>query len=249
MTEEIKAKLKALAEKYENEAFPETDPCQFLRWYTAPREIELCSFIAAMLSFGNRKQFIPKIREIMEIADRSGGICRWLESEGWKKDFHASCGNDEAKFYRFYSYNDMAALFKVLGAVSASGGLGKAVQERLPLGINEAFAQIFCDCSIVPKGKNSASKRIHMFLRWMVRRNSPVDSGLWNWYSPADLIIPLDTHVIQEAEKLGLIPEKSAGSIKTAMKITEQLKEIWPEDPCKGDFALFGLGVDSENKE
>ena len=29
-----------------------------------------------------------------------------------------------------------------------------------------------------------------------------------------------------------------------AQKITDCLKEIWPEDPCRGDFALFGLGVD-----
>ena len=80
----------------------------------------------------------------------------------------------------------------------------------------------------------------------MVRQNSPVDLGLWNWILPEDLIIPLDTHVIQEAEKLRLIPENSPASMKTAQKITVQLKQIWPDDPCKGDFALFGLGVDEE---
>jgi hypothetical protein len=28
-----------------------------------------------------------------------------------------------------------------------------------------------------------------------------------------------------------------------AAEITDAFKEIWPEDPCKGDFALFGYGV------
>lgn len=87
---------------------------------------------------------------------------------------------------------------------------------------------------------------MNMFLRWMVRQDSPVDLGLWSWISPADLIIPLDTHVIQEAVKLGLIPENSPASMRTAQKITTALKEVWPCDPCKGDFALFGLGVDED---
>lgn len=107
------------------------------------------------------------------------------------------------------------------------------------------IGDFFYDCKIVPKGKNSANKRVHMFLRWMVRQNSPVDLGLWNWYSPADLIIPLDTHVLQESEKFGLIEKAGSADLKTAVHITEALKQIWPEDPCKGDFALFGLGVDS----
>ena len=83
-----------------------------------------------------------------------------------------------------------------------------------------------------------------MFLRWMVRQNSPVDLGIWNWYNPANLIIPLDVHVIQESIKLGLLPENSKGTLKTAIELTNILKQIWPDDPCKGDYALFGLGVD-----
>ena len=105
--------------------------------------------------------------------------------------------------------------------------------------ISEGFEK----SSIVPKGKNCANKRVHMFLRWMVRQNSPVDLGLWKWFNSCDLIIPLDTHVLQEAAKLGLIPEKSTASLKTAKLITEKLKGIWADDPCKGDFALFGLGI------
>ena len=90
-----------------------------------------------------------------------------------------------------------------------------------------------------------------MFLRWMVRQNSPVDVGLWSWFSPADLLIPLDTHVIRQSVELGLFSAASAGkgsgfpaTAANARKLTEILCSIWPDDPCRGDFALFGLGID-----
>ncbi len=84
-----------------------------------------------------------------------------------------------------------------------------------------------------------------MFLRWMVRKESPVDLGLWNdIIDQQTLIMPLDTHVIQEANRLGLIKTKST-SMKVACELTEKLRKIFPEDPLKGDFALFGYGINN----
>ncbi len=248
MTEEIRQRLKELADKYENSSFLESDPSQFLRWYKNQADVEVASFVAAMLSFGNRKQFIPKIRFIFEMADKSGGIFLWIKNGAFEKDFCASSGDNDEKFYRFYSYEEMKNLFRAFKILLEKNGTFGEYVKKFDSGKNPAAAisAAFENCKIVPKGKNSANKRVNMFLRWMVRQNSPVDLGLWNWISPADLIIPLDTHVIQEAEKLRLIPENSAASMKTAQKITAQLNQIWPDDPCKGDFALFGLGVDEE---
>ena len=78
-----------------------------------------------------------------------------------------------------------------------------------------------------------------MFFRWMVRDNSPVDLGLWKWIDKRQLLIPLDTHVMQQAIKLGLLDKKATPSSKTAIKLTNHLLKIFPEDPLKGDFALF----------
>ena len=84
-----------------------------------------------------------------------------------------------------------------------------------------------------------------MFLRWMIRKESPVDLGLWNnIIDQRTLIMPLDTHVIQEANRLGLIKTKST-SMKVACELTEKLCKIFPEDPLKGDFALFGYGINN----
>ena len=96
---------------------------------------------------------------------------------------------------------------------------------------------------IVPKNTSSSCKRVCMFLRWMVRENSPVDLGIWSdFINPRSLIIPLDTHVIQQSLQLGLITSKTA-SMSVARKLTDKLLEIFPNDPLKADFALFGYGV------
>ena len=109
------------------------------------------------------------------------------------------------------------------------------------------IADAFPQCRAVPQKGASANKRTNMFLRWMVRTGSPVDAGLWTWFSPADLLIPLDTHVLRQAKNFGLISERSAATEKTARELTDALKRIWPDDPCRGDFALFGAGVSGEN--
>lgn len=52
---------------------------------------------------------------------------------------------------------------------------------------------------------------------------------------------------MQEALKLGLTKRKKADII-TAKEITSELNEVFPGDPCKGDFALFGFGVNSKKQ-
>ena len=276
MNEALKVKLRSLADRYEISSFCDEDPSQFLRWYqpAAGRgtvaDVEVASFIAAMLAFGNRKQFIPKIRQVLETSDRSlGSVTEWLKAGAYKKDFPSG----SAKFYRFYSYDDMQTFFgEIADILRQAGSLGEFFESKYkegkafpslqpasrstatpsngghprnaPAALHELISSAFPNSAIVPKGRTSANKRIHMFLRWMVRRNSPVDLGFWDWADPASLLIPLDVHVMQEAAKLGLIPECATASRKTAELLTSALAEVFPGDPCRGDFALFGLGVD-----
>ena len=44
-------------------------------------------------------------------------------------------------------------------------------------------------------------------------------------------------------KKLGLIAKDAPASRKTAEKLTETAREIFDDDPCRLDFALFGKGV------
>lgn len=253
MTEELREELISFANKYETPEFMENDPSKFLRWYSLVKgdslsDIECAAFIAAMLSFGRREQFIPKIEYILKLADsNSGSIYRWLINGFPSFPF------GKEKFYRFYSFDDLRDLFEEMVVRRDKGDspmcifeiIKKKYDSNQDENLADYMTSFFKKSKIVPKGKNSAKKRVYMFLRWMVRQDSPVDLGIWNWYSPEKLIIPMDIHVIQESIKLGLLDKKSKPSIKSAIKLTTELKQVFPTDPCKGDFALFGLGIDN----
>ena len=85
-------------------------------------------------------------------------------------------------------------------------------------------------------------KKINMMRRWMVRDDGKVDLGLWKNSDQSALLIPLDVHVHDEAVALGLTQRRQK-DITTVKEITGAFAEIFPGDPCKGDFALFGYGI------
>lgn len=97
-------------------------------------------------------------------------------------------------------------------------------------------------CAFLEVSAKSPQKKLNMFLRWMIRKGPEVDFGIWERFDCRDLIVPLDTHVCRVAYALGLT-ETETFSLKNARRITEALAEAFPDDPCLGDFALFGSGV------
>jgi uncharacterized protein (TIGR02757 family) len=73
-------------------------------------------------------------------------------------------------------------------------------------------------------------------------REPPVDLGLWKGFvDRGSLIMPLDAHVLKQARKLKLLAKESA-TMATARKLTAIMAEVFPGDPLRGDFALFGQG-------
>ena len=91
--------------------------------------------------------------------------------------------------------------------------------------------------------KNSAAKRINMFLRWMVRQdNAGVDFGIWKSLSASQLSCPLDVHSGNVARKLELLNRKQ-NDAKALIELDTSLRTLDSKDPVKYDFALFGLGV------
>lgn len=241
--------LKSLADKYEKEEFLVGDPSWFMHQVEGDTNKELLAFIASSLSYGSRKQFLPKIQKILDAS--KGNVKEWLISGQYILDIP----ENEECYYRLYTNKMMHDMLNALAAMVKEYGSMKEFVSHLSLipEKGDAFLVIEALCKwfndhgskgIIPKNTQSSCKRICMFLRWMVRDNSPVDIGLWNdIIDKRTLIIPMDTHVVQEAMRLGLLTSKST-SMSTAKRLTERLKEIFPDDPTKGDFALFGLGVD-----
>ena len=93
---------------------------------------------------------------------------------------------------------------------------------------------------LIKENGNAPYKRWNMYLRWMVRDDN-LDLGLWKNIDKKDLILPLDTHTFKVSQKLGLLDRKNY-DLKSALMITDKLKEFDKTDPIKYDFSLYRIG-------
>jgi uncharacterized protein (TIGR02757 family) len=236
----IKKQIIAWAAEYETTDFILTDPIQIPKRYSEKRDIEIAAFVTSWLAYGNRKAFLSVLDKI-DSQLFEGKPYEYILSGKWRTDKDA-----ELNLYRFYKWVDFYNLCDVLHAIYTEyADMETCLCSDKKLTASHALMHRFKDVKGIPSNGSSACKRLHMFLRWMVRQDSPVDFGIWNNFSPADLIIPLDTHVYRMALELGLTERKTA-DMKTAIEITTALKKIFPHDPCKADFALYGYGVNNK---
>ena len=235
------------AQQYETADFLNGDPSWFMHQVAEQRDQETIAFLAAALSYGQRKQFMPKIEKMLYWSDNKP--YDWVRNGGYKDFFFE---NDKYSFYRLYTNHHMYCfLARLQQLYKEYGSLGEYIQTQATTGIEavEAICNYFAPIKtpIIPKDTTSACKRLCMFLRWMVRDDSPVDLGLWSHFiDKRTLIIPIDTHVLTEATRLQLINSRTA-TMATAQKLTRTLAEIFPDDPLRGDFALFGYGVNKNS--
>ena len=244
MDEEVKAKLRQWAKEYNEEGFIPHDPVQFPHRYAEKRDIEISAFLTSWISFGRREQILKKANELHEAMD--GSPQQWIMEGGYRAipgEAKEPGGRDT--FYRFYTYTHLRSLCERLRSIyerhnSMEDALAESNLPNPIIKMQEMFSGIE---GIPTPGGTSACKRLAMFLRWMVRRDGIVDLGVWKTaIEPSELIIPLDTHVHQISLELGLTSRRDA-SMKTAVEITEALREVFPHDPCLGDFALFGYDI------
>lgn len=242
MEKDLDTSLRRYAENYETKDFLLNDPSWFMHQVKGNGNRETMAFLAASVSYGSRKQFFPKIQSMLD--DSAGEPYLWVRNGLFKRLIPA---NDDT-FYRFYSNRTyMSFLQEYQQILNDYGSLGNYLEPIASTGLEavEAICELFNrekPSTVIPKNTDSACKRLAMFLRWMVRGNSPVDLGLWKFIDKRTLVMPLDTHVMREAQRLGMISGKSA-SMKTAVLLTNQLLKYFPDDPLKGDFALFGYAV------
>lgn len=232
------------ARRYETAEFLQGDPSWFMHQVCGIANQEDMAFIASVLSYGSRKQFLPKIQQILDWSN--GEVHQWILSREYHTRFRQ---DDNSAFYRLYSHALMGRFFDAYEKLlSRHSTLGNFVQQHATdasqaLEVICRYFSSFDVSPIIPHDSRSACKRLCMFMRWMVRSNSPVDLGLWSQFIDCrSLIIPLDTHVLAQAKRLGLLKSQSP-SMHTAIQLTQTLKEIFPHDPLLGDFALFGYGV------
>ena len=248
MNRETAELLRRYAAGYEIAAFVEHDPSQFMhRPDCAGGDAgrEAAAFLASCFSFGSIDQFVPKIDRLYRLA--GGDVDSWVRTGAFRRDVPGDPGRC---YYRFVTCANLRAFLeayrRVMDAYGTLGGCVKANGDGTGLGAVKAICAAFSGSGagcLVPADAKSACKRVCMFLRWMVRTGSPVDLGLWSGFiDRRTLIVPLDTHVLQEACRLGLMAGRQS-SMSAARRLTAALAEIFPDDPLKGDIALFGHGL------
>lgn len=247
--------LTSLAQRYEQPQFLEGDPSFFMHQVQGTANQEVTAFVASCLSYGSRRAFLPKIQFLVDLAH--GDLYQWV-TEGL---FRHQLPDDSTCFYRLYSHHAMQQFFEaLLQLLRQYGSLGQWLRhsaqqqctehpQLTALQAIETICHYFAEqgiTGIVPKNTTSCCKRVCMFLRWMVRTESPIDLGLWaDFIDQRTLIMPLDTHVVQQSIQLGLLKSAST-SMSAALRLTKILAMVFPNDPLKADFALFGYGVDPQ---
>lgn len=233
------------------------DPVEFPHRFRDARDVETVALLSASLAYGRAELFKPKIAGIL------GGLGAHPAAALADLDVKGAKALLGGFVYRFNLPADVAVLLLGMGAqLRRHGSLEAAfLAGRTPdwqatlaafaRGIRAAApeAEIVRRLGptrglhhLLPFAEAGAAKRLNLYLRWMVRPRDEIDFGVWSRVSPADLVIPVDTHVMRISRWLGLTRRSTIGW-KTAEEITASLRLLSPEDPVRYDFALCHYGM------
>lgn len=246
---ELKAFLDEKATQYNNPEFIDSDPIQVIHRYGLKEDIEIAGFLTATIAWGNRKSIINNANRMMELLGNSPFDFVMNASEEDLLRF-------DTFVHRTFNGDDLKHFIRALRHIYTHHGGMEAVfanhqnESRLQGAIADFRSKFFeiphlsrSEKHVSNPLKGSAAKRINMFLRWMVRKDSMgVDLGIWQNVSPSQLSCPLDVHSGKVARKLGLLKRKQ-NDAKALEELDNSLRELDPDDPVRYDFALFGLGV------
>ncbi len=241
--------LESLYRTFNRRAFVHPDPLEFLYAYPAPADREIAGMIAASLAYGRVHQILKSVSWILE--KMSPSPAAFLSQATPKSLVEVFQGF----VHRFASGRHLSGLLNGLQtAVRTHGSLnrmflkGFSAKDPTVQAALIPFARQLTDAAsgrtghLIPlPDRGSACKRLHLFLRWMVRKDT-VDPGGWEGIPASKLIVPLDTHLHAVALSLGFTARKAA-DITTALEITERFRRLRPEDPVRYDFVLTRFGI------
>ncbi len=240
--------LESLRERYNRREFVHPDPIEFLYKYDDVRDREAAGLVAATLAYG---RVMSILKSVARVLDRMGEPARFLRETSEDDIRRAFAGFR----HRVTSGETLALLLVGMKRVAAKhGSLESCFRAGLAEGDETVLPALtrFVDALTTAAGvcpvhllsspaRGSACKRLHLYLRWMVRRDE-VDPGGWQGVSPAKLVVPLDVHMHRMGRALGFTRRLHADG-RAALEVTAAFRRIAPDDPVKYDFALTRLGI------
>lgn len=250
---ELKEFLDEKYNQYNQIHFIDSDPISIPHQFTKKEDIEIAGFLAATIAWGQRVTIINNANKLMKLMDNSPfDFIMNAKEKDFKRfvDFkHRTFNGVDANFFM----KSLQNIYKKHGGLQSAFGFSPTLADKKEISAMSAitnFRKLFFSISypqrtgkhISNPSENSSSKRLCMYLRWMVRNDKRnVDFGLWN-VSSSILMCPLDVHSGNVARKLGLL-KRTQNDWKAVEELTNSLKKMDAKDPVKYDFALFGLGV------
>jgi len=253
---ELRDLLERVYRRYNRRACIESDPLQYAYRFSDARDIEIAAFLAAALAYGRVQQIHRSLERLFALTGPS--------PYEFTAAFAPSSRKKLAGFkHRFTTGQDIADLLELLsGVLGRHGSLqsfflgGYDARDETVLPALTRFCDVlgaaYADAHgghlsrglmylLANPRRGSVSKRLHLFLRWMVR-DDDVDPGLWTGIDKARLIVPVDVHMGRLCHILGLHDGRTI-SLAGAVKITAAFAKIEPADPVKYDFALSRIGI------
>ena len=240
----------------------DNDPLSFCHRYTDPADCEIAAVIASSFAYGSIVIILRTLelifeeigsspRSFVEAFDPQAGLRTFSEFKHRFNDGRDLCAL-LLGMRRMLEQADSIQSFFLRGHNVAdsdvSGSLNSYTARVLALDYSDVFgvhgipSDSYFPFLFPAPGSGSACKRLCMMLRWVVRPADGVDLGLWDGVSPAQLIIPVDTHISRISRYLGLTSRKAA-DWRMAQEITTALRTFDPADPVKYDFSLAHLGI------
>ncbi len=215
------------------------DPLEVVREWDDPLDQEIVGLIAAAFAYGRADIVVRNVREVVAAMTPSPYVyVQRLRPDRARRKF--------VRFsHRFHKTDDLIALLQAIArTVREHGSIGamfRSVHDpgeddigpTLSRFTRKLIAQVpsapaSLDYLLSSPENGSACKRMNLYLRWMVRRESP-DLGLWTFVDPSQLVMPLDTHIHRITSFLGLNTRKNADwKAAVALHARDESKSIPP---------------------
>ena len=245
--------LRETFNRFHHPRYISPDPLEFVYHYDDPLDREIAGLVASALAYGRVAQVLKSVGKVLGKMGRSprAFLAAAQEPDMWEvfRGFR----------HRFTTDRELVELLVgIQGVLRRHGSLQACFLSGLRAGddtVGPALCAFVSELNVHGDGKgrnslipvpekNSACKRLHLYLRWMVRSDA-IDPGVWADVSPERLIVPLDTHMFRTCRSLGMTTRAQADG-NTALEITSAFREIEPGDPVRYDFSLTRIGIRRE---
>ncbi|MGA1862823.1 TIGR02757 family protein [Deferribacter thermophilus] len=229
--------LEKIYDYYNNISFCSTDPILFPHKLNGNKEY--VAFLSSLFAYGRVKSINQFLNNLFnEYGTEPSNITI-------KKNL----------YYRFQTNDDIFNFLKFLKNIYDEFGslynyfliLDSSDVEKAYYLFRKDFLETFKNNTshglqfLLPDIYKSSAKRIRMFFRWMIRKDS-IDFGIWKKYDKKLLKAPLDIHILTYAYNMNIIKNKS-NNFKNVLNVTNYFLKVNNYDPLKYDFAITRLGM------